>query len=191
MNGKAEYRSAIRSRASIRKAYVELMREQNTAAISVKELVARADINRSTFYAHYQDIYAVLEEIEAEIAQKLVVFLGESDRDGLPHTPLAFLTRLGAELEQNREFYRLMLDTQGSVAFIHKLKEVILERMMAGRNELGPIRRQKEFLVSMRVITGGAVAIFSDWVAGKVDMPMSELVTIVNEVVTNAARQYD
>ena len=53
MGEKAEYRSAVRSRENIRKAYVELIHEKGTIEITVKELVERADVNRSTFYAHY------------------------------------------------------------------------------------------------------------------------------------------
>src|SRR5512136_692377 len=78
MGEKAEYRSAMRSRENLRKAYVELIHEKGTVNITVKELVERADVNRSTFYAHYQDIYAVLEEIENEIVQKMSTFLDAS-----------------------------------------------------------------------------------------------------------------
>ena len=36
------------------------------AANPVKELVDEVDINRSTFYLHYTDIYQMLEKIEEE-----------------------------------------------------------------------------------------------------------------------------
>ena len=35
--------------------------------ITVSELVKRADINRGTFYAHYDDIYSVAEDYENEL----------------------------------------------------------------------------------------------------------------------------
>ncbi len=190
MKEKAEYRSAIRSRESIRKAYLDLMREKNTTAISVRELVERADVNRSTFYAHYQDIYAVLEEIENEITQKLFGYLDETEHTELLYHPLPFLMRIGAELEQNKEFYRLLLDTQGSFTFMHKLQEVFLKRMVTERKVFSQIARPDEFLISMRVVTSGMVVIFSDWVNGKVQMPIPELMSILNNVAVNAAREY-
>ena len=41
---------------SIKQAFMELRREKPVEKIRVKELCDRACINKSTFYAHYQDI---------------------------------------------------------------------------------------------------------------------------------------
>ena len=149
MGEKAEYRSAVRSRESTRRAYVELIHEKVTIDITVKELVDKADVNRSTFYAHYQDIYAVLEEIENEVVQKLFTFLDASEHTELLYNPLPFLMRIGAELERNQDFYRLLIETNGSVAFNQKLKDVFLERILTDRKAFSKIRRQREFLACM------------------------------------------
>ena len=66
------YRNKIRTKKMIRKAFAELVAEkQDISKITVKELVERADISKSTFYGHYQDIYAVTEEFESEILELL------------------------------------------------------------------------------------------------------------------------
>ena len=44
---------------AIKQAFMELRREKPVEKIRVKELCDRACINKSTFYAHYQDIYAL------------------------------------------------------------------------------------------------------------------------------------
>ena len=49
----------------------ELMKETPVEKITVKELCAAADINRATFYAHYDTLTALLEEIEVEKSQEL------------------------------------------------------------------------------------------------------------------------
>lgn len=190
MKEKMEYRSAIRSRERIRAAYAQLINEKNTTAISVKEVVQRAGINRSTFYAHYQDIYAVLEEIEAGISQKMFAFLDVTQRTELPNSPLSFLTSIGADLEQNKDFYRLLLAAHGSTTFIHTLKEAFFEQMVNESKVIEKATRPQEFLISMRVIVNGMVMIFSDWVMGKVQMPMPDLVNILNNVAISAMREY-
>ena len=59
----AEYRNSLRSKRLIRQAFAELMQEkQSIDKITVKEIIERADISKSTFYSHYQDIYALLED---------------------------------------------------------------------------------------------------------------------------------
>ena len=190
MGEKAQYRSAMRSRENIRKAYVELIHERCTINITVKELVERADVNRSTFYAHYQDIYAVLEEIENEIVQKMFTFLDASEHTELLYNPLPFLMQIGAELERNREFYRLLIETSGSVAFIQKLKGVFLKQMLTDKKAFSQVKRQREFLVCMNLLAGGGVDLLCDWVTGRIDVPMKELASIVNEIAMNAMRQF-
>lgn len=44
-------------------ALVELLNEKPIGEISVKEIAAKADINRSTYYSHYVDIYDQLDHI--------------------------------------------------------------------------------------------------------------------------------
>ena len=190
MGNKAEYRSAVRSRENIRKAYTELIHERGTTEISVTELVERADVNRSTFYAHYRDVYAVLEEIENEVIQKMYAFLDASEHTELLYNPLPFLMRIGSELEQNKDFYRVLIETKGSMPFTQKLKEAFLKRMPTDKKAFNAIRQQREFLVCMNLLAGGGVGVCCDWLTGKIDMPMEELANIINEILLASMRQY-
>ena len=45
----------------------KLMQQKSIKEITVKELVNEVDINRSTFYLHYTDIYDLLHSIEDEL----------------------------------------------------------------------------------------------------------------------------
>lgn len=66
----------IRTRRLLVDALSALMGEKSFDAITVSEIAARATLNRVTFYAHFQDKYALLEydmssRIEAEMQTKL------------------------------------------------------------------------------------------------------------------------
>jgi len=50
-----------RSRKLLQQALIELMAEKNFRAISVRDIAARATLNRVTFYAHFPDKHALLE----------------------------------------------------------------------------------------------------------------------------------
>ena len=61
-------RSVIRTKKAIRQAFIELLSEKQTIdKITIIELTDKANIVRSTFYSHYDDIYAVAKEIQNEI----------------------------------------------------------------------------------------------------------------------------
>lgn len=51
-----------RTRQLIHQAFMELMAEKNFQAITVQDITSRAMVNRSTFYDHYVDKYALLEQ---------------------------------------------------------------------------------------------------------------------------------
>ena len=64
-------RNAIRSRRMICEALVALLCEKEIDNITVTELVERADLNRSTFYSHYNNMMDVLEEMEQLALEQL------------------------------------------------------------------------------------------------------------------------
>ena len=72
MGEKAEYKSAKRSRKMIRTAFAKLMLEKEVDKITITDIVKEADLNRGTFYAHYQTPSDVLVEIENEIMDNLL-----------------------------------------------------------------------------------------------------------------------
>lgn len=42
----------------------------------------------------------------------------------------------------------------------------------------------------MRMVTGGMVVIFMDWVSGKINLPLPEVMNILSNVALNATRDY-
>lgn len=61
-----------KTRQSILNTFIELRGQKPLERITVKELCQRARINKSTFYAHYADIYDLADQVEEEIV-KLVI----------------------------------------------------------------------------------------------------------------------
>lgn len=58
------------TRTALREALIDLICEKPLASISVTDICARADINRSTFYLHYQGVHELLGEIENQLLRK-------------------------------------------------------------------------------------------------------------------------
>jgi AcrR family transcriptional regulator len=127
MGGKAEYKSAVRSRKLIRQAFVELMKEKDLEKITVTDIVTRADINRGTFYVHYQDTRAVIEQIENEIIGKMLEFLGEFQYKSFFQNPLPLLLKISRYLEKDLEFYRILINARGAEQFLMKLKSIFVK----------------------------------------------------------------
>lgn len=63
-------RRAQMTRLLLRTALVELMQEKPFNQITIKEICEQADLNRTTFYLHYADQFALLSDVENEVCQK-------------------------------------------------------------------------------------------------------------------------
>ena len=119
---KKEYRSTLRTKKKIRSAFVELLGEKKSMeTITVSELAERADIAKSTFYNHYDDIYAVAEEFEDELIENLAsVFTAaqQSANGGFESS----LRQITAFLKLNEDIYRKTLLSPDIRFFIEKIK---------------------------------------------------------------------
>ncbi|HCA30580.1 MAG TPA: TetR/AcrR family transcriptional regulator, partial [Ruminococcaceae bacterium] len=61
-----ESRKTRYTRMVLQDSLLELMKNKPISKITIKELCETADINRTTFYAHYRDQYDLLRTIEGE-----------------------------------------------------------------------------------------------------------------------------
>ena len=61
-----------RTRHAIMAAFAQLLEERPMNKITVKDIVDRCDVNRNTFYYHFQDIPALLQEMMEEKVNVLI-----------------------------------------------------------------------------------------------------------------------
>lgn len=66
------------ARDSIKAAFLKLLEERPLREITVKEVVQACGVNRNSFYYHYKDIPALLEEIITEYAGRIIQSQGQA-----------------------------------------------------------------------------------------------------------------
>lgn len=64
-----------KTRRSIINAFLELRAGKAIEKITVKELCEKAMINKSTFYSHFADLYALSEDLETQTANDILASL--------------------------------------------------------------------------------------------------------------------
>ena len=183
MGGKAEYRSAIRSRRLIRQAYTGLLREKDLSKVTVTDIVKRADINRATFYAHYPDVRGVTEEIENEIIAKMLDMLKEFEFKDFFRNPAPLLLELSRSLEGDADFYRILIKANGSEIFMEKLKKCFTDYMLNDSDIPEDMRHSK--MVSLRVcyFAGGIVNLYKQWFRGDLDCSLNDIAMEVSKLL--------
>ncbi len=81
------------------------MEQKDVATISITELSELADINRKTFYLHYQSIEDVLSEIEDELISSLKEIVDDYHFDTDQRKIFALFLRLNRLINEDYEFY--------------------------------------------------------------------------------------
>lgn len=61
-----------KSKSSIINTFLELRAKKTLEKITVTELCKMAEINKSTFYVHYRDIYDLSEQLENEVVNSIL-----------------------------------------------------------------------------------------------------------------------
>ena len=67
-NNKRFYETEIRMEAAM----LEIMKNTEFEKITVKKICEKANVNRSTFYAHFIDIYDMIDKMEMELSRELL-----------------------------------------------------------------------------------------------------------------------
>ncbi|KRL04447.1 TetR/AcrR family transcriptional regulator [Liquorilactobacillus oeni] len=75
MPGTKNNRRVQMTKLIIQSSLIELLKKKLLSAITVTELCKLADVNRATFYAHYQDIPDCMRAMEQETTQKLLTII--------------------------------------------------------------------------------------------------------------------
>ncbi|MCM3618536.1 TetR/AcrR family transcriptional regulator [Sutcliffiella horikoshii] len=65
------------TRMVLKESLLDLLKDKSIASITIKEICTKADINRSTFYAHYSSQYDLLDSIDDEFTEDMVKTLNQ------------------------------------------------------------------------------------------------------------------
>ena len=104
-----------------------LMQDRDINEISVKDLTESVDINRSTFYTHYKDIYDLLSSIEDELFEEFERIL-TTDIDPAKDVETDthnVLIRIYQNLNDRREISSAFLGPHSDTSFINRLQDLL------------------------------------------------------------------
>lgn len=171
------------TRSALREALIDLILEKPLVSITVKDICARADINRSTFYLHFKDVTDILRTTEDEIIEHMH-----------EHAPMQRECRDLQEikgffidfLEQIRSNPRIMkviqvlCSEQGDPYFVRKLQTMTYEAFLDGwdMHMMPEMSEQRKLLVFSYIISG-MVSMLSTWATRAQDTPTEQVVSLL------------
>lgn len=168
-----------KTKQCIKNALVDLLIEKPINNITVKEICEVADINRSTFYAHYTDqqqlMHIIEEEYLIEFKQKLSCT--EADPENLYQKIKTFLDFVS----QNQKTCLALMG-------IHGNKEILKGGLLYRQNELynnalisKNTNQETRKIISMYLINANA-SVICEWLQTGMQTPIDELADILQKL---------
>lgn len=177
-------RRVARTKRSIYQAFFSLLQKKAMDDITVTELAALADIDRKTFYTHYQTVQDVFTEFKQGIYDEVIRVLGESDH-GDEFDFVHFYDELNAIMVNNLAFFeKLSRDT--TFMFLKNDFKNVLKQALQDYYKDWP-NWTSEYQASMynEFVAAGAISMWTDWLHHK-QVPMEEFRDTAIEVLREA-----
>ena len=133
---KNEYRNAARSKALIKTAFIELLKENPASKITVTDIIQRANVSRGTFYAHYLDARDLLESFERDFIDQLIRFT-RKHREPLLVDKIELLLYKALDILKEDYAQRFDADFVLMTGILSKLTENLLDEFGGEKVRLG------------------------------------------------------
>ena len=187
MAERREYRSSIRSRRMIREAFLELLEEKEFGKITVTDISNRADLNRSTFYAHYPDVQGVVEEIQDEIIKKNMELVREMKYRNILKDPMPYLNSICKTLEENIQLFKKLGHSADVHLHLDKYRIMIAEDIMSHEEIPEEIRNAGFFEIRIHFFVGGIMNTYQQWAEGKLNSTLTEISQEIASLIQKSA----
>lgn len=164
----------------IKKALFSLLKIRKYNDISIKEICYEAGINRSSFYAHYQDINDLMIKIEQELSKTMVKIFNPKQK-----WDKVVFEQMFEFLYEHKVFYKSYLTTNEQT-FMEK-SDFINFIEIVNQNGIENKFNRSELVYHMAFFAGGIKAMSKSWIMGNCkETPKQMAEILMNEYKLNS-----
>ncbi|MGK0553511.1 TetR/AcrR family transcriptional regulator [Macrococcus capreoli] len=180
-------RRVSKSQKVIKEAFIALLDKQSFESITVQGISDLADVNRSTFYAHYLDKFDLLDKLEDEYIDKIRNEIEDVDHSNA-YTVYDVMKSLINHIDEDMTFYKMMFMLDKDSGIERKLYLLLnehLNKFMKRKETIGGI----PFDYFMSYITGAGIALIKYWILDTNKISSEDLIEHFYKIVTQGPAQ--
>ena len=113
----------------IRQTFLKLLSEKGLSHTTVRDICTECSINRSSFYAHYEDIYDLLSRMEASIRLDMYASFNGTGASSEHFLSPEYFELILIHMSRHRDFYCAYLESFGKPAIedgLQMIKEYVI-----------------------------------------------------------------
>jgi AcrR family transcriptional regulator len=185
---KTEDRRVKYTKRVIKDTLIELLQRKPIEKITVKELCESADVNRSTFYAHFADPSDVLRRIEQETYADLTAYIAEFSAEDEGEAK-AILTHIFDYISKNSGILRVLLSDNAAPDFGRSVMHVVSD-LIAGEWAARANADADTLGNAFVFIVNGAIGIVRQWLDDGMDKSAEEMSALIFALAIGALSAY-
>ena len=184
--------------ARMDEAFLELLEQKDFAYITVKELCAKAGVNRSTFYLHYETLADLLAESAQHIIDRFVAAMPHDTQEfleKLPERPVEELYLITPEylvpyltyVKEHRRVFRTTVEQASALRMIDAYEALSRHVFLPILNRFGVSAADREYLMAFYI--SGLMAIINRWLQADCQDSIEHIISVMQTCITHGARQ--
>ena len=174
-------RRVQKTRTAIQQAYLALLMEKKSMKMTVTELAERANIDRKTFYLHYDTTDDVMREYNKQLISRLLTLLDKQDFFNQSFNIVHLYSALNQIISENLEFFRHIASIDYHDSFWEQSKEALTAGICSMYQEKVLVAEDVLQLYS-RFVLAGTLEIYREWLKGNMSFSLEELGQFTSEV---------
>lgn len=166
-------------------ALLKLMKKKSFEKIKISDICEEALINRSTFYAHYEDKYELLMALFEEQKISLLEKLENNENNNFSKEYLMELLNIIINhIDDNRDIYSAILSNNRNGILIDFLIDVIERDVSDKLKDNNDIKNSNLPLdIIVKFYSGGLINIGMSWLTRKEKYNKEQLLSYINELI--------
>lgn len=181
---KAEYRSSIRSKTMIKEALLALMVEKPFDKITITDIVKKADINRGTFYAHYNNTSEVLRSISASAVDEIAsVFRNRNNSDVL-YNPKKYLKTISDFFLTDPQYFTRLVKTDKISEVLDDARYSAIEKIIKDLGDDCSEEVKSKIYVMLDYVIAGICTLYIDILSEKIPISLDESADYISDLLS-------
>ena len=168
------------TRNALHHAFFVLVQTKPISNITVTDLCAHADINRSTFYLHYRDVLQLIDDIETHLLEQM----GEQLKHVHSIDQAAELLIQLKHAPETQNLFRALLAPSGDPRFLQRLNDLSLELFKHWWQGRFPAIQADRARLLFQYNVYGIVALIASWMQDESQsLSAQDVVSMINDLM--------
>ena len=179
---KAQYKNAIQNEKNIFSAYLTLLMERGKR-FTVTDIVKLSNINRGTFYLHFENIEAVGKAIEEDLAQNFKILEQSFRMSDIVASPEIIVNMFNEILIKDLPYYKLLANVATTQNLVEKIKLSVFKLISNNFTIMKYVMNYERFKIVVQYLVSGTLETYIDWLKGSIDYSIEELSKVVCQLI--------